>query len=84
MLHSCYTERSMIIEEGYLRGVVTGFRNKDTVFEFLNGNRWIQSEYRKHCNDAFMPHARITDVSGRYFIEIEGINDKVEVKKAGD
>lgn len=73
----------MIVEEGHLRGVVTGFRNKETVFEFLDGNRWIQAEYRRHSHDAFMPHAVIKDVGGRFYIEIEGMNDKVEVKKAG-
>ncbi|MDH3328318.1 MAG: hypothetical protein OEM01_03720 [Desulfobulbaceae bacterium] len=73
----------MIIEEGHLRGVVTGFVNKNTVFEFLDGNRWIQAEYRKNSHDAFMPHARIRDIRGRYFIEIDGINDQVEVKRAG-
>jgi len=72
----------MIIEKGNLRGVVTGFRNKETVFEFLGGNRWIQAEYRKYPHDAFMPHAVIKDIGGRYYIEIEGIIDKVEVKKA--
>ncbi len=72
----------MIIEEGYLKGVVTGFKNKNTVFEFSKGNSWIQTEYRKNCHDAFMPHARIRDIEGRYFIEIDGINDKVEVKRA--
>ena len=73
----------MIIEEGHLKGVFTGFRNKETVFEFLNGSKWIQAVYRKHCYDAFMPHARIKDIDGRYYIEIEGIGDTVEVKKIG-
>ena len=72
----------MIIEDGHLKGVVTGFKNKETVFEFFDGSRWIQAEYKKHQHDAFMPHAIIKDVDGRYYIEIDGINDKVEVKRA--
>jgi hypothetical protein len=79
-----YKEYAMIIEEGNLRGVVAGFRNKNTVFEFLDGQKWIQAEYRKNCRDSFMPHARIRDIEGRYYIEIEGINDTVEVKRAGN
>jgi len=75
-------KKDMIVEQGYLKGVITGFKNKETVFEFLDGNRWIQAEYYKHCHDAFMPHAVIKDFGGRFYIEIEGINDKVEVRKA--
>lgn len=72
----------MIIQKGHLRGIFTGFNNKNTVFEFTDGNKWIQAEYRKYHYDAFMPHAVIKDVNGRYFIEIEGVGDKVEVKRA--
>jgi hypothetical protein len=74
--------KSTIIEEGPLKGVITGFRNKETVFEFLGGSKWIQAQYRKYCHDAFMPHAVIRDIEGRYFIEIEGMTDKVEVRRA--
>jgi hypothetical protein len=72
----------MIIEEGPLKGVIKGFRNKETVFEFLGGNRWIQAVYRKNCHDAFMPHAVIKDIGGRFYIEIDGIGDRIEVRKA--
>lgn len=71
----------MIIEKGHLRGIFTGFRNKETVFEFLDGNKWIQAEYRKYQHDAFMPHAVIKDIGGRYYLEVEGIHDSIEVKK---
>ena len=35
-----------VIEEGDLRGAFKGFRNRDTIFEFMYGNKWKQNQYK--------------------------------------
>jgi len=68
-----------VIEEGQLKGAFKGFRNRDTVFEFWNGGRWRQNEYKYHYHYAYMPYARVTDDSGPYEISVDGMDDSVKV-----
>ena len=71
-----------IIEDGQLKGSFKGFKNRDTVFEFYGGRKWKQNEYKYNYHYAYMPKAKVTDQGGRYYLEVEGMNDKVEVKRA--
>jgi len=68
-----------IIEEGYLKGAVSGYGNKQTLFEFFNGGTWRQAEYKKLGHDAFMPFAMVKNIDGRCYLEIEGMQEGVLV-----
>lgn len=71
----------MIIEQGYLKGSITGFKNKKTVFEFIDGSTWIQAQIKKYSHHTLMPHARVRDINGRFYLEIEGMKEGVEVRR---
>lgn len=72
----------MIIEKGYLKGEITGFNNKKTIFEFIDGNTWVQAQFKRCSHQTFMPHAKVRDINGRYYLEIEGMREGVEVRRA--
>jgi len=72
----------MIVEEGQIKGSFRGFRNRDTIFEFYGGGKWKQAEYKYHYYYAYMPRAKVIDEGGRYLIQVEGMSDTVEVRRA--
>ncbi len=67
--------------EGTIKGSFKGFKNRDTIFEFTNGQIWKQNEYKYHYHYAYRPEAKIIDKGGRYYLEVDGVSDSVEVKK---
>jgi hypothetical protein len=71
-----------IVEEGQLRGSFRGFRNRDTLFEFRNGRRWQQAEYKYCYHYAYMPYARVTEGPGGFELLVDGMSDSVRVKRA--
>lgn len=72
----------MVEEEGQLKGAFNGFKDSDTVFQFHGGRAWRQAEYKYNYYYAYMPYARVTYEGGRYVLEVEGIDDSVEVRRA--
>lgn len=74
----------MIIVEGQLKGAFKGFKNRDTIFEFYNGNpkTWKQAEYKYLYHYAYMPHAKVVHEGGRYVLYVDGVADSVEVRRA--
>ena len=72
----------MIVEQGQLKGAFKGFKNRDTVFEFYSGSKWKQAEYKYSYHYAYMPHAKIIQEGSRYKLQVEGMGDSVEVRRA--
>jgi hypothetical protein len=70
-----------VIYEGTIKGAFKGFKNRDTTFEFNNGSIWQQNEYKYHYHYAYRPEAKVIDRNGRYYIEVEGVSESVEVKR---
>lgn len=70
----------MNVEKGQLKGAFKGFKNRDTVFEFHGGSKWQQAEYKYHY--AYMPNAKVFKDRGRFFLEVEGMNEVIEVRSA--
>lgn len=71
----------MIETEGHLIGKFEGFNNFDTIFEFDNGAKWQQAEYKYHYYYAYRPHAKVIREGGNYFLVVDGLDNKVMVKK---
>lgn len=71
----------MILQEGQLRGAFKGFKNRDTLFEFYGGGVWRQNEYKYRYHYAYMPHAKVVQRDGGYYLEVEGMDDSVAVVK---
>lgn len=73
---------SQIVEEGNLKGAFRGFKNRDTIFEFRNGQKWRQREYKYHYHYAYSPEAKVVEEGGRYILHVNGVSDNVEVDRA--
>jgi len=75
---------NMVIIEGQLRGSFTGYKNRDTVFEFFSGapKKWIQAEYKYLYHYAYMPQAKVVQEGGRYMLHVDGVSESVEVRRA--
>jgi len=77
------SEESMsIVEEGHLKGSFQGFKDRDMVFEFQNGHRWVQAEYKYSYYYAYSPKAQVIEENGQFYLEVDGMNQKVQVKRA--
>lgn len=72
----------MIAEEGQLKGSFKGFKNRETIFEFYGGRKWLQAEYKYNYHYAYMPRAKVIQEGGRYILTVEGMGDSVEVRRA--
>tara|TARA_R110001606_G_scaffold399222_1_gene582282 strand:- start:2916 stop:3137 length:222 start_codon:yes stop_codon:yes gene_type:complete len=71
-----------IIEEGQLKGTFKGFKNRDTIFEFNAGRKWKQNEYKYNYHYAYMPQAKVVSENTGDYLIVEGMSDKVLVKRA--
>lgn len=69
------------ISSGQLKGEFNGFKDDKTIFEFMNGQKWRQIEYRYHYHYAYMPKAKILYDNGRYFLEVNGLSQLVQVMR---
>lgn len=72
----------IIIQQGNLNGEFTGFCDWDTVFEFTNGRKWRQNEYRYHYRYAYRPKATVYSKGGTTYISVDGASLDVKVVRA--
>lgn len=76
----------VVVLEGKLRGVFTGFRNFDTHFKFIGGYSWRQDEYLYQYHKKDTPRAKIIRVGKKgspeeiFYIEVDGVTTRVKVK----
>lgn len=69
----------MIVCDGQLSGEFNGFEDQETVFKFLNGQKWRQETYYYRYHYAFMPTAKVVRESSRYVPHVSGVQPTVEV-----
>jgi hypothetical protein len=72
----------MVAAEGRLSGSFKGFRNSETLFRFDDGSEWRQAEYNYCYHDAYNPSARVIQRGSRFYLEVEGLSQSVEVTRA--
>ena len=70
-----------IIEDGMLKGTFKGFKNRETIFVFINGSKWQQNEDKYHYFYAHKPNAKVIKKPGYYVLEVDGMNDSVKVSR---
>jgi len=70
-----------IIEESQIQNDFNGFEDEKTIFEMQSGSKWQQAEYKYNYYYAHMPKAKIIEEFGSCYLQVDGINDKVLVKK---
>lgn len=71
----------MIQDQGSLKGAFKGFKDRDTIFEFVGGRKWRQAEYKYLYHYAYMPDAKVVDEGGRCMLYVEGVDEPVEVRR---
>ena len=70
-----------IVTNGQLRGAIRGFHDRDTLFEFSNGQIWRQAEYKYLYRYLYRPDAAVLDGPGGMVIQIRGIDESVRVRR---
>jgi len=70
-----------VVAEGQLKGSFSGFKNNDVVFEFFGGKKFKQDEYKYSYSYAYMPNAKVINEIGQYYLEVEGMSEKVRVRE---
>lgn len=70
-----------IIEDGQLDGEFNGFEDEKVTFEFSNGNKYQQDEYKYNYHYAYRPDAKVIDTNGSLYLEVDGMSEKVRVKQ---
>ena len=68
-----------VVHEGQLSASFRGFESQGTVFEFSDGSKWRQKQYKSLYCYKQKPYARIIEGGGICRIEVDGMNDSVEV-----
>lgn len=70
-----------IVLEGKIKGNFDGFKDMQTILEFTDGTKWQQAEFKFVFHFSFMPKAKIIQEFGAYYLVVDGINERVKVKK---
>lgn len=65
----------------YIDGEFSGW-DGDQFFRLTNGEMWQQAHYKYHHHYAYRPRARIVVDGGRHFLEVAGMPDRIEVRRA--
>ncbi len=53
----------------------------DAVFELDNGTTWQQALYKYKYRYKYRPRAKVWRDGGRYFLEVEGMDERIEVRQ---
>lgn len=70
-----------LVTSSFVRGEFTGWEG-ETVVELDNGERWQQARYMYKYRYRFRPRVKIWRAGGKYFIEVDGMDEKMEVRRA--
>jgi hypothetical protein len=70
-----------VIHKGMIKGKFMGFKNSSTKFVFTDGQVWMQNENKFLHHYAYNPEAQIFEKEGRYYLEVKGISETVEVRR---
>jgi hypothetical protein len=69
-----------IVVDGNIEGSFYGF-DGGRIFKFTNGQIWEQAEYKYHYHYAYRPAAQIIEDQGNNYLQVNGMNDRIKVKK---
>ena len=70
-----------LVAESQIKGAFKGW-NGNNVFQLVNGQAWKQSHYKYHYHYAYRPKAKIWQDGSTHYLEVEGMSEMVEVRKA--
>lgn len=58
--------------------------DEDNIYELANGTRWQQVRFKFIYKYRYRPRARILEEGGRYFLEVDGMPETIEVCRVDD
>ena len=70
-----------VISKGMIKGKFMGFKSGYTKFEFADGQVWKQNENKFLHQYLYNPEAQIIQKEGKYYLEVIGVSETVEVKR---
>jgi len=70
-----------VILESRLEGKFTGW-DGDNIYEFVNGQNWQQVHYKYQYKYMYRPVAKILQDGSKYFLEVDGMDGAIEVRRA--
>jgi hypothetical protein len=53
----------------------------ESLFVFVNGQKWQQARYAYRYHYAYRPQALVVQEGGRYFLKVHGLNERLEVRR---
>jgi hypothetical protein len=68
------------VTESQIDGAFHGWPGRGA-FRLVNGQIWEQIEYKYSYHYAYRPKATVWSDGGSYYLEVEGMQDKVRVRK---
>lgn len=69
-----------IVTKSRIRGEFQGWTGNG-VYELENGQRWEQVQYRYRYRYKYRPKATVVRRGGRYFLQVDGMNESIQVNK---
>ena len=66
--------------KSHINGIFDGFE-EGKVFELLNGQIWIQTDYKIGVYALAMPEVIIYSKDGYYYMKVKGVKDVVRVEQ---
>lgn len=70
----------LLVTESRIDGSFYGWGDPG-VFKLVNGQIWEQVRYKYHYHYAYRPVARIFKDGSRHYLEVQGMNEVIEVRR---
>lgn len=65
--------------ESFINGEFNGFKG-DTTFEFMNGEKWEQAEFKYLNQKRIRPHVKVWENNGEYYLVMDDEEDMLKVR----
>jgi len=69
-----------LVRDSKIDGEFNGW-DGDNVYELIDGSKWKQRRYRYRYRYRYRPRAKVWKDGSRYWLEVDGIDEKIEVKR---
>lgn len=66
--------------DAYIDGAFTGWTGRG-VYRLTDGSLWQQVNYLYQYQYLYRPEARIISEGGTYYLEVEGMDERIEVRR---
>ncbi|MEZ4816287.1 MAG: hypothetical protein R3A80_13970 [Bdellovibrionota bacterium] len=63
-----------------INGEFTGCSG-ESIYELINGQIWKQARFKYKYVYKYCPNAKILNVNGRHYLQVEGMNELIEVRR---